>query len=179
MHEDTYTEMELPRWPSKGDRRNLEQRWLEKLELLGEGLDLEDLPDGTPRQLAKAVEEFNLRLFWECHETLEDVWRETPYPERFFYHAIIKAAVGFHHMSRHNLHGARVKLADAVRLLRLFHPGCMGLRMDMLLQDTTEWLARLEVDSPVDWAALEASPTPTIQVSDSVPPGVRTPASGG
>lgn len=171
MHEDTGTEMELPRWPSKGDRRNLEQRWLEKLELPGEGLDLEDLPAETPRQLAKAVEEFNRRLFWECHET--------PYPERFFYHAIIKAAVGFHHMSRHNLHGARVKLSDAARLLRLFHPGCMGLRTDMLLWDTTEWLARLGVDSPVDWAALDALPTPTIREADPVPPGVRTSASGG
>lgn len=179
MDEDTVTEVGLPRWPSKGDRRNLEQRWLEKLELAGEGLDLEDLPAGTPRQLAKAVEEFNRRLFWECHETLEDVWRETPYPERFFYHAIIKAAVGFHHMSRHNLHGARVKLWDAVRLLRLFHPGCMGLRTDMLLQGTTELLMRLEVDSPVDWAALDALPTPTIREADSVPPGVSTSAPSG
>jgi hypothetical protein len=179
MHEYTDTEMELPRWPSKGDRRNLEQRWLEKLELPGEGLDMEDLPAGAPRQLAKAVEEFNRRLFWECHETLEDVWRETPYPERFFYHAIIKAAVGFHHMSRHNLHGARVKLSDAVRLLRLFQPGCMGLRTDVLLRDTTEWLARLEVDSPVDWAALDALPTPTIREADLGRPGVRTSASGG
>ena len=177
MDEDIDTEMGLTRWPSKGDRRNLEQQWLEKLELRGEGVHSKDLPPLTPRLLTKAVEEFNRRLFWQCHETLEHVWRETPYPERFFYHAIIKAAVGLHHMSRHNLHGARVKLSDAVRLLRLFQTGCMGLRTDMLLQDTSEWLARLEVDSAVDWVVLDALPTPTIREADSVQPGVSAPAS--
>ena len=175
MDEDVDTEAELPRWPSKGDRRNLEQRWLRRLELSGERLGSRDFPGRTPRQLSRAVEEFNRRLFWECHETLEDIWRDTSYPKRFFYHAIIKAAVGFHHMSRHNLHGARVKLSDATRLLRLFHPGCMGLRTDLLLTDTTEWLARLEATSPVDWTALDALPKPTIQKVDSVPQGIVAP----
>ena len=46
------------------------------------------------------MEQFNGGEFWECHETLEDVWRETPYPFRLFHHAVIKTAVGFHHLTR-------------------------------------------------------------------------------
>ena len=103
----------LPRWPSKGNRRKLEEMWLEALEHRGLQAFLEEAPAEAPAELHKAIMEFNAGLFWECHESLEDVWRGTPYPLRFFYHAIIKLAVGFYHMSRHNRHGARVKLSDA------------------------------------------------------------------
>ena len=82
--------------------------------------------------------------FWECHETLEDVWRESPYPFRLFYHAVIKTAVGFHHLTVHNRHGARVKLRDGVELLELFQPEWMGVRTDLLLTDAKEWLSFVE-----------------------------------
>ena len=52
-----------------------------------------------PPELRQAIEQFNRGEFWECHETLEDVWRETLYPFRLFYHAVIKTAVGFHHLT--------------------------------------------------------------------------------
>ena len=83
-----------------------------------------------PPELQRAIEQFNGGEFWECHETLEDVWRETPYPFRLFYHAVIKTAVGLHHLSMHNRHGARVKLRDGVELLELFQPEWMGVRTD-------------------------------------------------
>ncbi len=85
----------MPRWPSGGNRRKLDELWLEKLERHGLSSLLPETPAEGPPQLYKAIDEFNGRLFWECHETLEDVWRNTPYPLRFFYHAIIKVAVGF------------------------------------------------------------------------------------
>ena len=109
----------LPRMPAKGQRRNLEAQWLEVLEageMPGEAIH----PQGSaPTQLYDAIGLFNNGLYWECHEVLEEVWLETPYPQRFFWSALIKLAVGFHHVGRHNLHGARVKLGDAVRLLPL------------------------------------------------------------
>ena len=155
---------ELPVWPSRGDRRRLEQRWLEELE--GRGLEaaLLEPPSGAPEALAKAVDQFNKGLFWECHETLEEVWLRTPYPLRFFYHAVIKAAVGFHHVSRHNRRGAVVKLSDAVRLLRLFQPEGQGVRTDLLLADTNSWLGRLEGVERVDWGELDAQAMPLIRL---------------
>ena len=156
--------IDLPRWPSKGNRRKLEERWLGELELRGPGVAVPQPPSEAPRELSKAVGEFNSRLFWECHETLEDVWRETPCPLRFFYHSIIKVAVGLHHASRRNRHGARVKLADGVRLLRLFQPYFLGVRTDMLLTDASTWLGRLDGPDRVDWTELEALPTPVIRM---------------
>ena len=156
--------IDLPPWPSKGDRRRLEGLWLERLELHGLRRALPQPPLEVPTELSQAVDEFNARLFWQCHETLEDIWRQTPYPLRFFYHAIIKAAVGFYHKSRHNRHGAKVKLADAVRLLRLFQPNYLGLRTDLMLGETSIWLAKVGSARRLNWTELDAMPTPIIRM---------------
>ena len=92
----------LPRVPAKGQRRKLEAQWLDVLEageMPGEAIH----PQGSaPTQLYDAIGLFNNGLYWECHEVLEEVWLETPYPQRFFWSALIKVAVGFHHVGRHN-----------------------------------------------------------------------------
>ena len=105
-------EQGLARWPRGGNRRRLEDSWLRELERRGLPSHLPDPPAGASTALQQAIVEFNSGAFWECHETLEEIWLETAYPLRFFYHAIIKVAVGFHHTSRRNRHGARVKLSD-------------------------------------------------------------------
>ncbi len=146
---------ELPRWPSKGNRRKLEALWVEELERRGwSNFDFDATTEG-PLVLFTAIEQFNNGLFWECHETLEDVWRNTPYPQRFFYHAIIKAAVGFYHLSRHNRRGAGVKLADSVRLLGLLPPTLMGVNTDQLRQECMPWQEWSERAGPIDWKDME------------------------
>ena len=161
---------ELARWPSRGNRRRLEAKWLVQLEQRGLEAFLPKPPADIPPQLFKAVEQFNRREFWDCHETLEEVWLKTPYPLRFFYHSIIKTAVGLHHASRHNQHGARVKLDDGVRLLGLFQPAYMGVRTDRLLAEASEWLAWVNTKGPVDWSTLDTMPTPIIQTTGTHAP---------
>ena len=133
-----------------------------ELERRGLAAFLAGPPPNAPPELRKAVEEFNEGAFWQCHETLEDLWRGTPYPLRFFYHAIIKAAVGFHHAGRHNRRGAGVKLADGARLLRLFPPQYMGIGTGRLLEDVSRWLARVDPSASVDWSELDSLSRPAI-----------------
>jgi len=83
---------ELPLWPSGGNRRKLDELWLEKLERYGLPVSLEDQIK-APAELDRAILEFNRQLFWECHETLEDVWRSSSYPIRMFY----RVGYGFRH----------------------------------------------------------------------------------
>ena len=153
---------DLAQWPSGGNRRRLEGQWLGQLERYGLPAFLPEPPAKAPLGLHKAIEQFNDGAFWDCHETLEVVWLKTPYPLRLFYHSIIKTAVGFHHMRRHNRNGARVKLSDGVRLLPLFSPVYMGVRTGHLLEDSSGWLARVTGTDPLDWAELDLLPTPTI-----------------
>lgn len=151
----------LPRFPSKGQRRKLEDRWLRALEA-GEVSPEAIRPQGeAPPQLYESVRLFNRGLYWECHEVLEEVWLETPYPQRFFWSALIKLAVGRHHAARHNLHGARVKIGDAVRLLPFFQPDCLGVDTKSALADALCWQKALR-SSPTDWTSIDESPSPQI-----------------
>lgn len=154
---------DLPRWPSGGNRRELDRLWVAEVERHGRPALVPE-PGEAPLELYQGIEEFNYGRFWDCHESLETVWRQTPYPLRLFYHAIIKAAVGFHHLGRHNRHGARSKLADAVELLGLFQPAFMGVRTDQLLEDTQAWLERVDREGRVPWAELDLLPKPRIAV---------------
>jgi len=47
-----------------------------------------------PRFL-KGIEEFNQQLFFECHETLEEIWLEDHGDDRLFYQGIIQIAAGY------------------------------------------------------------------------------------
>ena len=154
----------LPRWPSRGNRRKLEESWLRQLELRGLSAFLAEDPPEAPEALLSAVQQFNGGDFWDCHETLEEVWLQTPYPLRLFYHSIIKVAVGLYHVGRHNGHGARVKLSDGVRVLRLFPPEFMGVGAGRLYDDARRWLALVDSSGRVDWSELDALPRPTIQI---------------
>ena len=155
--------IDLPLYPSRGNRRELEELWLQNLELQGRPVFIASPSGDAPPELSKAIIEFNGGLFWECHETLEALWRDTPYPARFFYHAIIKLAVSFHHLSRHNRRGARLKLFDGVRLLRLFPPRVLGIQTGLLSRDATAWLQRLEGEAPLDWKELDRLQKPQMR----------------
>ena len=153
----------LPRLPAKGQRRKLEAQWLGLLEAGNMRAETIRPHGDAPQQLHEGMRMFNDGLYWECHEVLEEIWLETPYPQRFFWSALIKLAVGLHHAERHNLHGARVKIGDAVRLLPLFQPRCLGVDTATALQDALRWQQALNV-LPLDWAAVDQLPRPSIDL---------------
>ena len=97
---------ELPLWPPRRRRRQTDMLWLERLEEVGFAPFQDAFPDSSPAPLHKAVDQFNAGRFWDCHETLEDLWLVTPYPLRHFYQGVLKIAVGFHHSDRHNVRAA-------------------------------------------------------------------------
>lgn len=155
-------EAPLPVRPSGGNRRQLEARWLALLEG-GESLPNDPGPGAAPPELSAAVGQFNDGEYWECHETLEGVWLASEYPVRFFYHAVIKLAVGLHHAGRHNRHGSAVKLGDAVRLLRLFQPRYMGIESHELLAAAAEWHGMVNIEGRLDWLAMDGVERPKLE----------------
>jgi hypothetical protein len=164
--------IELARWPSRGNRRKLDELWLRRLEHEGLSEFTAGFPERPGPEMWKAVDQFNEGRFWECHETLEDVWRATPYPLRHYYHGIIKVAVGFHHLSRHNRKGATSKLSEGLRFLQVFTPSFYGLDIDLLLSETSQWMRRIQGTATVNWADLDRLPTPRIR------PPAKGPRSG-
>lgn len=153
----------LPTLPFR-NRRTLDAQWTDALRRHGIDRFSDGRSNDPPPELLQAIEQFNRGEFWECHETLEDIWRETPYPFRLFFHAVIKTAVGFHHLSAHNRHGARVKLQDGVELLALFQAEWMSVRTDLLLADAGEWLSYVEAPN-VAWSDLDRRARPRILIA--------------
>ena len=148
---------DLPAYPSKGNRRTLDQRWLDRLHREGlEGLPADE--QRPPADLGLAVAQFNQGDYWTCQETLERVWLPEHYPLRLFYHGLIKAAVGLLHLERRNRRGAALKLHDAAYTLSPFLPRFMGIDVERLRGDTLERLAYLQVDGRVDWEAVGRLP---------------------
>ncbi|NHN30792.1 DUF309 domain-containing protein [Paenibacillus agricola] len=59
------------------------------------------------------------RDFFECHEVLEEYWKEHPGdPLGSAYVGLIQVAVSFYHQRRHNLAGALKMLRSATHLLK-------------------------------------------------------------
>ena len=108
--------------------------------------------DAAPALLRTGIAQFNRGDYWECHETLEELWRGEPDPVRYLYQGILLAGVGLLHLRRGNRRGALSKLRAAVRKLEPYAPVCMGvdvasLRADLvrLISDLDEWDAAVPV----------------------------------
>ena len=74
-------------------------------------------------------------MFFEQHETLELLWRDTAAPVRDLYHGILQIGVGFHHWRRGNFHGASVLLEEGIARLGPFAPSCQGIDVAGLLAE--------------------------------------------
>jgi predicted metal-dependent hydrolase len=84
-------------------------------------------------ELLKALHEFNARAFFECHETLELLWRAEEQLIRYFYQGLLHVGVGYLHLQRGNHHGAVTKLTSGIQLLGFFRPVCHGVDVAALV----------------------------------------------
>jgi predicted metal-dependent hydrolase len=97
----------------------------------------------APPELIRGIEQFNAGEFFEQHETLELLWRDTRAPVRGLYHGILQVGVGFHHWRNGNFHGASTLLEEGIRRLRPFAPRCQGIEVDALVADAIAARERL------------------------------------
>src|SRR5207245_5456128 len=116
---------------------------------------LTDRDRDTREALAKGIAEFNSWRFYDCHETLEDVWREVGSKGEEgtladFYQGIIKIAAGFHRVLRDNYKGAVSLLSDGSRLLGPYRSVNIGVRGVQLLLDVRCCFDRIMEVGPHD-----------------------------
>lgn len=118
-----------------------------------------------PDALLWGVAQLNAGEYWECHETLEELWVREPGDIRYLYQGILLVAVGLLHLRRRNHHGAVTKLRSGLELLQTFEPGCMGLEIATLRRDAGRVLAALD-DDPQNLDAALTVPAPHCTISD-------------
>jgi predicted metal-dependent hydrolase len=99
--------------------------------------------DCLPPSFRQGIEEFNRAHFFEAHETLEELWRETSGPLRPFYQGLIQLAVALYHLLNGNRRGALNLLAKGLAKLAAYQPVCQGIDVDALCREAQGWLDRV------------------------------------
>ena len=115
------------------------------------------------RALAKAVREFNSWRFYDCHETLEDVWRAEVGELTDFYQGIIKVAAGFHHLLRGNHRGTLNLLGHALTLLDPYRPSRLGVNVERLIEEAGACYERVRELGPERLQEFDRSMLPQIE----------------
>ena len=129
----------------------------------GERNRLPPLSETEKREaLAKGVREFNSWRFYDCHETLEDVWRAEDGRLADFFQGIIKVAAAFHHLLRGNHRGAVNLLGPALTLLTPYRPACLGVDVQRLIDEASACYERVRGLGPKRIGEFDRSTLPRI-----------------
>ncbi|MBI4526596.1 MAG: DUF309 domain-containing protein [Deltaproteobacteria bacterium] len=92
----------------------------------------------------KAIDEFNQRLFFESHETLEELWLEENGAEKLFYQGIIQIAAGYFKWEQGVLIGAIKLLHAGLDKIEPYRPAYLGLELDSFVLDVKANLREIE-----------------------------------
>jgi len=96
-----------------------------------------------PRFL-KGIDEFNQGMFFECHETLEEIWLEEHGEERRFYQGIIQIAAGYFKWEQGVPAGAIKLWHSGLEKLAPYTPAYLGINVESFVKAVQENLAELE-----------------------------------
>jgi len=106
-----------------------------------------DVPVSMIEWIRRGIDEFNRELFFEAHETLEQVWRsEWRQNRRPFYQGLIQLSVGFYHWRNGNRRGAVNLLRRGSTNLAAYAPKFHGIDVSALLSRARECAERIEKD---------------------------------
>lgn len=106
-------------------------------------LEEEDL-----RLFAKGVAEFNSGHYFECHDTLEEMWSGVRGPARDFFQGLIQVAVAFYHLSGGNLAGADSMLGRALKRFQAYPDRYFGFDLAAHRRELELWRERIAGESP-------------------------------
>jgi hypothetical protein len=115
----------------------------------GDRSDEPGLGEEVRAALARGVGQFNDRLFFECHDTLEEAWSGLRGAPRDFFQGLIQAAVGFYHLGNGNRAGAATLLRRSLGRLERYPAEYAGVRLVPLREALGGWLSAVESEAPL------------------------------
>lgn len=121
--------------------------------------------EGPPPALLRGIEEFNRGEFFECHETLEELWMAEPRPIRRLYQGILQIGVAFYHLDARRYRSVVTLLNRGSGYLRAFAPACMSVDVESLLDSAARCLALVEELGPEGLNHFDWSLVPKIDIA--------------
>jgi len=92
------------------------------------------------------VAEFNAGFFFECHDTLEEMWSGVRGPSRDFFQGLIQVSVAFYHLTGGNLAGAESMLARALKRFEKYPDRYFGFDLAAHRRELRAWLERIAAE---------------------------------
>lgn len=115
--------------------------------------------------LLRAAELFNKKLYFECHDLLEEAWSEAKGEDREFLQSLIHVSVGLYHVAAGNHKGAQSLLGQGISGLQPFLPERHGLDLVTLVAGARRCLEKTEralAGEAIEWEAVDV---PVMKVS--------------
>ena len=119
-------------------------------------------------RLLQGVDHFNRRLFFECHEILEEVWIEENGPDRNFYQGLIQIAAGYFKWEQGVPAGTVKLLRSGLEKIRPFEPWHLGVDVSSFAAGVAADLALVEA-SRCEAGASPALLVPTLSIVSPKP----------
>jgi predicted metal-dependent hydrolase len=91
--------------------------------------------DNIHPEALHGIQLFNQQHFFEAHEALEYAWKEEKGPVRDLYRGILQVAVGYYHLKRGNILGARKMFHRCAEWLEKYPEHCRGVDVARLIKD--------------------------------------------
>jgi predicted metal-dependent hydrolase len=100
--------------------------------------------ESPPGQLLLAIRQFNAQEWFECHETLEDLWIGEKGEVRSLFQGILQIAVALHHWRNGNFGGAVSLFNGGVKLLSQVSDACLWVDVAQIIADANRMRVALE-----------------------------------
>jgi predicted metal-dependent hydrolase len=105
--------------------------------------DLAELGPEDQKEVRKGIEQFNAGFYFECHDTLEEVWGGLRGGHRDFFQGLIQVSVAFYHLTGGNTAGAASLLERALKRLSRYPDRVYGFDLARHRAELRTWLARI------------------------------------
>ncbi len=105
--------------------------------------------DERIKEFFLGVDQFNEKEFFECHETLEHLWKKDCSNERELIQGIIQVAVGYYHYLRNNRVGALKLLTRGLARIQKYDDHALHLNIRRLSAEVESNIQTIET-SQVD-----------------------------
>jgi len=91
----------------------------------------------------RGVAQFNAGYYFECHDTLEEIWSGVRGEPRDFFQGLIQVSVGFYHLNGGNAAGASSMFGRALKRLERYGAHYWGFDLEALRREIGAWSERL------------------------------------
>ena len=120
--------------------------------------------ESPPGQMLLAIRQFNNREWYECHETIEELWLGESGEMRDFLQGTLQISVALLHWRNGNHGGAVSLLASGVNYLKRVSDVCLWVDVPVLIADSDRVRATLEALGKDRMELLDSMLIPQIKI---------------